>query len=92
LRRDDPAVPWRALKSTTCHVEGHAAALMRAPDGPRRVTLVTNNPPCTGKRGCRALLPGMLPTGAELTIFVSDADGLRFYDTYRGHGRGVDPS
>jgi hypothetical protein len=92
LRRDDPAIPWRNLKSATQHVEGHVAALMRAPNGPRRVTLVTNNPPCPGKRGCRALLPGMLPADAELSVYVSDAAGLRLYRTYRGHGRGVDSS
>jgi SCP1.201-like deaminase len=92
LRGDDPAIPWQKLKSATSHVEGHVAALMRAPGGPRRVSLVANNPPCPGRRGCGALLPGILPAGAELDVYVSDTDGVKFFATYRGHGRGVERS
>jgi hypothetical protein len=52
---------------TKTHVEGHAVAIMRQ-GGVREATLYINNIPCSGVRGCDALLPRMLPTGATLRV------------------------
>jgi RHS repeat-associated protein len=51
------------------HVEGHAAAHMRA-TGSMDGVLDINKAPCTAGsgRGCRGLLPRMLPEGARLRV------------------------
>ncbi len=50
------------------HVEAHAAALMRL-GGIDRAALYINRGPCGGLTGCNAMLPRMLPEGAQLTVF-----------------------
>lgn len=90
LRRDDPVYPWHQLNAALTHVEGHVAALMRAPDGPREVVLVLNNPPCTKRMGCHRLLPGMIPEGSQVHVYLArPAGSAQFLRTYTGHGRGV---
>jgi hypothetical protein len=90
LRTDDPVIPWHQTSATRTHVEGHITALMRQPEGPRDVVLVLNRPPCPGQRGCRTLLPGMLPQGSRLHVYVAGEDGnVRLFKTYVGNGRGV---
>ncbi|GIL32039.1 DddA-like double-stranded DNA deaminase toxin [Actinocatenispora comari] len=89
LRRDDPAIRWHLMQAVVEHVEGHMAALMRQPGAPREVVLVINNVPCRGPRGCRTLLPGVIPARTRLTVFVTDHGQTRYYATYVGHGRGI---
>jgi hypothetical protein len=80
---------WRHLDVALTHVEGHVAAIMREPDGPKQVVLVVSREPCPGELGCRKLLPGMLPADAHLSVYVADRDGVRYFDTYLGTGAGA---
>jgi hypothetical protein len=90
IRTDDPVIPWHQVSATRTHVEGHIAALMRQPEGPKEVVLVVNRPPCPGQRGCRTLLPGMLPQGSRMHVYVAGEDGsVSLFRTYVGNGRGV---
>ena len=50
------------------HVEGHAAALMRT-NGIESAVLYLNQAPCAWSSGCNAMLPRMLPAGAELNVY-----------------------
>ena len=92
--RDDSAgvglvYPLRASWSVTDHAEGHVAARMRA-EHVRDVTLVLNQPPCDDEPwGCDRILPAILPPGYTVTVYVADADGVRWHDTYRGTGKGI---
>lgn len=61
------------------HVEAHAAAVMRR-DGLDEATLAINRTPCPGRTGCDAMLPRMLPPGAQLHVY--GPDGVR--KTYTG--------
>ncbi len=72
------------------HVEGHVAALMRAGRAPQRVKLVVSEAPCPQRWGCHRMLPGLLPAGSELDVYVAGEDGsVRHHHTYRGLGTGV---
>ncbi|GGM25340.1 DddA-like double-stranded DNA deaminase toxin [Micromonospora yangpuensis] len=76
--------------TVTDHVEGHVAARMRTPNGPREVTLVINKTPCDDRPfGCDRLLPHLIPTGSRLTVYVVEADGPRFHRTYQGTGKAI---
>jgi hypothetical protein len=76
--------------TVTDHVEGHIAAHMRAPNGPRDVTVVINKVPCDDRPfGCHRILPDILPTGSRLTVYVVDAAGVRYHHTYQGTGRAI---
>jgi hypothetical protein len=89
LRRDSPR-RWHQNVAATQHVEGHAAAVMRRPDGPRHGVLVVSKRPCPGPLGCDRLLPGLLPAGATLTVYVTGRDsGPRLWRTYVGTGEGI---
>jgi hypothetical protein len=81
--------PWRHLAIATDHVEGHVAARMREPGGPREVTLVINNEPCDDPLGCDKFLPMLMPRGSRLDVWVVGEDGPRLFKTYRGTGEGV---
>lgn len=75
------------------HVEPHAAAIMRRPGGPRQTILVINNPPCYEPGWplmCEPLLPGILPRGSTLNVYVSDGNGTRFHKTYTGTGAEIE--
>jgi hypothetical protein len=61
------------------HVEAHAAALMRQ-QGISEAILYINRIPCSGKTGCDAMLPLMLPEGAKLTVIGPN----EFIKTYMG--------
>ena len=50
--------------SIKSHVEAHAAAVMRQ-QGLKDATFYINRIPCSGVRGCDAMLPRMLPEGAQ---------------------------
>jgi hypothetical protein len=86
-------VPADQLVSVTDHVEGHVAALMRRPGTPRTSVLVVNNAPCAQiPFGCDRILPGILPAGSSLTIYVADptaVGGARFHRTYHGNGKAI---
>ncbi|GAA2275598.1 hypothetical protein GCM10009853_032160 [Glycomyces scopariae] len=73
------------------HAEGHLAADMRRPGGPTAVTLVLNNRPCTGSEGCDATVPAIIPAGATMTVYVTDAsaEGVGHWATYTGTGEGI---
>lgn len=89
LRRDSPR-RWHQNAAATQHVEGHAAAIMRRPDGPRHAVLVVSKRPCPGELGCHRLLPELLPAGATLTVYMAGKDDtLRMWKTYLGTGKGV---
>jgi hypothetical protein len=53
--------------SIKSHVEAHAAAVMRQ-QGLKDATFYINRIPCSGVRGCDAVLPRMLPEGARLHL------------------------
>lgn len=90
LRRDDTLNQWHRLKSAVEHVEGHAAAVMRRPNGPKDAVLVVSVPPCPGPYGCNTILPALLPAESNLSVYVVGADGQpRFWRTYRGTGEGT---
>ncbi|MGW0434084.1 DddA-like double-stranded DNA deaminase toxin [Micromonospora sp. NPDC003197] len=90
LRRDDKINQWHRLKSAVEHVEGHAAAVMRRPSGPKDAVLVLSAPPCPGPYGCSTILPELLPANSRLSVYVMGADGrVRFWRTYVGTGEGT---
>ncbi|WP_460776798.1 DddA-like double-stranded DNA deaminase toxin [Micromonospora polyrhachis] len=90
LRRDDRTNQWHRLKSAIEHVEGHAAAVMRRPNGPKDAVLVVSMPPCPGPYGCATILPALLPADSRLSVYVVGADGQpRFWKTYIGTGEGT---
>ena len=80
---------WRYLDVALTHVEGHVAGLMREPNAPRQVVLVASREPCPGELGCRKLLPGMLPAGSELVVYVVRDGEPQYFDTYTGTGTGA---
>ena len=87
LRPDYPPSRWESAKR---HVEGHTAALMRQPDGPRDVVLVVSKEPCGPPWGCDVILARILPSGSRLSVYVAErGQPARFYKTYDGTGRGV---
>lgn len=87
LRPDYPPAQWEAALR---HVEGHVAALMRAPSGPQNVVLVVSKAPCPPPRGCQVILPRILPAESHLTVYVAErGKPPRYFDTYDGNGRGV---
>ncbi|WP_207217691.1 MULTISPECIES: FG-GAP-like repeat-containing protein [Sorangium] len=53
------------------HVEAHAAAVMRE-RGIKDATLHINQVPCSSATGCGAMLPRMLPEGAQLRVLGPD--------------------
>ena len=55
------------------HVEGHAAAVMRL-EKAGSATLYLNKVPCPQPGGCNAMLPRMLPPGAELRVVAPGFD------------------
>jgi hypothetical protein len=73
------------------HVEGHVAAVMRGPDGPREVWLVVTRAPCEYVPfGCDRILGDILPAGSRLHVYVAQPDGPpRPWKTYTGNGRAV---
>jgi hypothetical protein len=78
------------MKSAVEHVEGHAAAVMRRPDGPDDAVLVVTRPPCPGPLGCHTVLPAILPAGNRMTVYVVGGDGVtRHWATYTGTGEGT---
>lgn len=80
---------WKFMDVALTHVEGHTAGLLRQPEAPRKAVLVLSRQPCPGELGCRTLLPGMLPRGSELAVYVADQGEARYFDTYHGTGAGV---
>jgi hypothetical protein len=52
---------------TKTHVEGHNCAIMRL-FALTQGFLHINRVPCSGPTGCGALLPFMLPSGAEIGV------------------------
>ncbi|MFD1320129.1 DddA-like double-stranded DNA deaminase toxin [Micromonospora sonneratiae] len=90
LRRDDKSNQWHRLKSAVEHVEGHAAAIIRRPNGPKDAVLVVSAPPCPGPYGCSTILSALLPANSRLSVYVMGADGrARFWRTYVGTGEGT---
>jgi len=91
LRRD-AETRWHQIKSAVEHVEGHIAAVMRRPGGPRHVSLLLTQPPCPQEPyGCKHILPALLPAGAMVDVYVADRAGgsPKFYGSYTGTGEGV---
>jgi hypothetical protein len=77
---------------TTEHVEAHAAAYLRRPGTPDQAALVVNNPTCVSKGeyvGCDQVLPGMLPSGKRLAVYVSDGRETKLLKVYEGTGEGI---
>lgn len=71
------------------HAEGHVAAVMRRPDGPKEVTVVINNEPCPGPQGCDATLPHIIPRGTRMNVFLKQNGQVMPYATYEGTGKGI---
>jgi RHS repeat-associated protein len=67
MPKGTPGMNWR-IKS---HIEAHSAAIMRE-RGVTEATLYINRIPCSGRTGCDAMLPRMLPTGSKLTVIGPD--------------------
>lgn len=77
----------RAAPFLKYHVEVRAAMMLRE-FGMQDAEVAINNVPCGyGKPfggGCHALLPDLLPAGARLTVYGTDANGRPFRNTYEG--------
>lgn len=87
LNPDYPASGW---ESALTHVEGHAAALLRRPEAPTDAVLVVSKEPCPPPRGCRVVLPPILPEGTTLHVYLAEPGKQpRWYDSYPGNGRGL---
>lgn len=82
--KDGPGLTHPGAKAwvANVHAEGHAAAVMRRPAGPRQATLYVNNAPCAGRWGCDRTLPHQLPAGAVLTVYWPGGRKV-----YRGTGK-----
>jgi hypothetical protein len=91
--RDGLRSDWHPLAQVTReHVEAHAAALLRKPGAPREAVLVVNKPTCVSRGeyvGCDEVLPGMLPRGSRLAVYVSDGAATRLLKVYTGTGEGI---
>jgi hypothetical protein len=91
--RDGLRPDWHPLAQVTReHVEAHAAALLRKPDAPREAILVVNKPTCVSRGeyvGCDEVLPGMLPRGSRLAVYVSDGAATKPLKVYTGTGEGI---
>ncbi|MGW0434502.1 DddA-like double-stranded DNA deaminase toxin [Micromonospora sp. NPDC003197] len=91
--RDGLRQDWHPLAQVTReHVEAHAAALLRKPGAPREAVVVVNKPTCVSKGeyvGCDEVLPGMLPRGSRLAVYVSDGATTRLLKVYTGTGEGI---
>lgn len=84
---------WHARDQVTReHVEAHAAAVLRKPGAPSDAVLVINKPTCRTRGryvGCDELLPGMLPPGTRVAVYVRDERGnIRLMKIYEGTGQG----
>ncbi|WP_168801727.1 DddA-like double-stranded DNA deaminase toxin [Glycomyces buryatensis] len=72
------------------HAEAKLAAAIRdsrPAAGP--VVAVINNQPCGGLRGCDAVFPDLIPTGAKVMIYVKCESGTQLYGTYDGNGKAI---
>jgi hypothetical protein len=78
-----------ALIAVSMHVEGQVAAMMRQPGAPSEVVLYLNNEVCRGRgrgRGCHEVLPGILPSGARLTVHTVEGGRRINTQVYEGNG------
>lgn len=76
------------------HVESHAAAILRKPGTPQEAVIVINKPTCRtmGKYvGCDEVLPGLLPEGKRLAVYVTDGRETKLLKVYQGTGEGIAP-
>jgi hypothetical protein len=68
---------------------------MRELGGPRDVTLLLNNTPCTDDPyGCDRMLPHLIPVGARVNVYVKTedpAEAVRLHGRYEGTGRLIKP-
>lgn len=74
------------------HVEAQAAAVLRRPGAPRTAILVLNNPPCDDPINplmCEKLLPGIIPAGSAVTVYVTDAERVWQHRVYAGTGKEI---
>ncbi|WP_231933490.1 DddA-like double-stranded DNA deaminase toxin [Micromonospora coxensis] len=81
---------YKLIATTTDHLEAKLAARMRR-DRATHATVVTNNPPCDyTPYGCEKILSRLLPAGAQLAVYVRDADGqVRHWRTCTGNGKAI---
>lgn len=75
-------------------MEAHVAAILRQPEAPKEASVVLNNPPCVGRgpmrgQGCDDLLPGMLPRGTGLLVYLTDGTRTWLHRRYEGTGEGL---
>jgi hypothetical protein len=93
--RDGIRSSWHALaQATREHVEAHAAAILRKPGSPQQAALVINKATCVSRGeyvGCDEVLPGMLPRGKRLTVYVTNGQQTRLLKVYEGTGEGIAP-
>ncbi|MDG4769458.1 DddA-like double-stranded DNA deaminase toxin [Solwaraspora sp. WMMD792] len=84
---------WHALAQVTReHVEAHAAAALRKPGSPTEATLVVNKPSCVTRGeyvGCDEVLPGLIPEGKRLAVYLWDGDSATLQRVYTGTGEGI---
>jgi hypothetical protein len=72
------------------HAEAKLAAAIRSSEGgARHVTAVINNEPCPGPAGCDAVLPGLIPSGTTVSLYVKTDEGTLFYGEYQGNGKAI---
>ncbi|WP_326555161.1 DddA-like double-stranded DNA deaminase toxin [Micromonospora sp. NBC_01813] len=91
--RADIRADWHALAQVTReHVEAHAAAVLRKPDTPTEAALVVNKPSCVTRGeyvGCDEVLPGLIPEGKRLAVYLWDGDIATLQRVYTGTGEGI---
>ena len=74
------------------HVEAHAAAILRRPRSPNEAVVVVNKETCTSRLdyvGCDEVLPGLLPRGKRLAVYVKEGGSTTLFKVYRGTGEGI---
>jgi SCP1.201-like deaminase len=84
-RARDLKEPWRSSPRLLRHIEGHAAARMRA-DRRRTAVLYLNMRPCTYPNGCHPNLEALLPEGYELVVHQVRPRGDTKVRRYKGTG------
>jgi hypothetical protein len=91
--RADIRADWHTLAQVTReHVEAHAAAVLRKPDAPSEAALVVNKPTCVTRGeyvGCDEVLPGLIPEGKRLAVYLWDGEIATLQRVYTGTGEGI---
>lgn len=85
--------PWRVSSSPRDHVEGHIAWRIRTDNTlhGQQITVTINKPPCNVTPvDCVPMLPGLLPSGTTVRIYVKQGDTVQWFGDCQGTGEGIE--